>query len=78
MTTQTPILQTLRAPASQELLETIIDEQPDNRTRLGEKVCAAFGSQDAGGRDQIISCIKALRQLEGDGKPQAWDFPSTL
>ena len=68
MTTQAPILQTLRAPASQELLETIIDEQPDNRTRLGEKVCAAFGFQDARGRDQVTGCIKALRQLEREGR----------
>ncbi len=37
------------------------------RTRLGEKVCAAFGFQDARGRDQITGCVKALRQLEGEG-----------
>ena len=49
MHTQPPILHTLRAQASRELLETIIDEQPDNRTRLGQKVCTAFGFQDARG-----------------------------
>ena len=49
MHTQPPILHTLRAQAYRELLETIIDEQPDNRTRLGQKVCTAFGFQDARG-----------------------------
>ncbi len=68
MRTQPPILQTLRAPASQELLETIIAEWSDNRTRLGQEVCTAFGFQDARGRDQVTGCVKALRQLEGEGK----------
>ena len=68
MHTQTRILETLRAPATQGPLDDILTDWSGPRTRLGEAVCAAFGFVDAAGRNQVTGCVKALRQLAREGR----------
>ena len=68
MHTQNQILDTLRTPAAQGPLNDILTDWSGHRTRLGEAVCETFGFQDAGGRNQVTGCVKALRQLEREGR----------
>jgi hypothetical protein len=38
-----------------------------SRTRLAAALCQQFRLQDARGQPQVFTCLKALRDLEGEG-----------
>ena len=73
METQHGILATLWA-ALPALSVTVEAHRDQSRRALGGRVCEAFGFVDARGRLQRARCVKALRVLEGAGRPPSFGY----
>lgn len=68
MKIQNQIKRTLSKPEAVEYIGRLLEEREfSSRTELADFVCGQFGFQDPGGRKQRGGCLKALRELEGQG-----------
>jgi len=69
METQNQIKRTLSRPESIEHIVNLLDAN-DNiiRTKLADRLCEHFGFFDPRGDKQRAGCLKALRELEQDGR----------
>lgn len=68
MDVQHQIKRVLSEPACVEKVRRWLAEGAEpHRTGLARRVCAEFGFRDPLGRPQISTCLKALRDLEGQG-----------
>ena len=71
MELQNQIKRTLSTPEAIESVRRMLeDESVSSRMELAELVCEEFGFQDPRGENQWGGCLKALRELEGQGKFQ--------
>jgi hypothetical protein len=68
MELQNQIKRTLSTQAAIESVRWLLEqEEVCSRMELAERVCEEFGFQDPRGTNQWGGCLKALRELEGEG-----------
>lgn len=68
MKLQNQIKRTLSTPEAIEFVRGLLEEESvSSRIELAESVCEEFGFQDPRGENQWGGCLKALRELEGQG-----------
>ncbi len=71
MKLQNQIKRTLSTAEAIESVRRLLEEENvSSRIELAELVCEEFGFQDPRGENQWGGCLKALRELEGQGKFQ--------
>ena len=71
MRQQHRILETISSPEGLARLSALIaSESFPHRTALANRVCSEFGFEDARGRPQLATCLKALRTLHDRGSIQ--------
>lgn len=71
MDTQNQVKRALSTPEAITYVVGLLEgEECLSRTELAEVVCEALGFRDPGGRNQLSSCLKALRELEAQGRFQ--------
>ena len=71
MKLQNQIKRTLSTPEATESVRRLLEEENvASRIELAELVCEEFGFQDPRGENQWGGCLKALRELEGQGEFQ--------
>jgi hypothetical protein len=71
MKLQNQIKRTLSTPEAIEAVGRLLEEENvSSRVELAELVCQEFGFQDPRGKDQWGGCLKALRELEAQGRFQ--------
>jgi hypothetical protein len=69
MITQHQIKRTLSKQDNIDQIRLLLDLSSDiNRTMLAKKLCEQFGFFDNRGKKQVSSCLKALRDLEDEGR----------
>ena len=56
--------------ASLTVIQKRLESGEESRTRLATWVCRHFQLQDVRGKPRVSSCLKALRDLEREGKLQ--------
>ena len=56
--------------ASLTVIKKKLESGEESRTRLATWVCGRFQLQDVRGKLRVSSCLKALRDLEREGKLQ--------
>ncbi len=67
MKLQNQIKRSLSTPKAIESVRRLLEESVSSRIELAELVCEEFGFQDPRGENQWGGCLKALRELEGQG-----------
>ena len=69
MNKQNQIKRTLAQPAAVEVIRATLDSQEiPNRTQLAVRLCEHFDLRDPRGRPQQAGCLRALRELEKEGR----------
>jgi hypothetical protein len=76
METQNQIKRTLAQTEAIEQIKSMLDDNDTlNRTQLADKICDQFGFFDPRGKRQRSGCLKAIRELEKEGRfilPPSW------
>jgi len=68
METGNQIKRNLSRPEALSYIRAILEgESGYTRTALALKICEEYGFKDPGGKNQVIGCLKALRELEAKG-----------